>query len=399
MTAWSPLARVAPLMLMLVACVPGPSDAVTGSPTATTSVVSPSPTPSRASSATPSAAPTSDPTAAAFFKTLTTGWRPTTTTLIVSEVVPIGQAAQIRLVAVPADGSAATPLVSLGGGPTLAIRADGSAVAAAVGGGVAVWHPSGVARWIVPPDLSTAVNGLVWSPDGATLYFGRFKTPQGAFGQDLGLFRVRADGSGLEKVLGPEPAGAGPPTTSVLRMVTADGVLVWGRAYEGASVETFDLATGRKRTYDDGVADVVAWRSTQPRALIQHCNYIDCRGLVEWNDETGAKRDVLPASAVVGGADREPAGSTIVVARRTDTWGLDLIDGGVVARIPGTTNAQWPRWLSQGIAYLWGPAAGGFGAFPLPDLRIVAATGGASRTLYRAGEPGGSLFVIQIVLR
>jgi hypothetical protein len=387
------LACLAAVVLLLAACVPSPTGASqTATPTATTVTTAPA-TP------TSSPAPTSDPTAAAFFKTLTAGWRPTTTTLIVSEVVPTGQAAALRIVAVPADGSAATPLVSLEGAPLIAVRADGSAVAAAVGGGVAMWEPTGLARWLVQPDLSTLVTGPVWSPDGATLYFGRMKTTPGTFGGDLGLFRVRADGSGLEKVLGPEPPGQLPPLISVARAVPADNLLVWGRAYEGATLEIRDLATGRGRTYDGGVAELFAWRSTQPRALIQHCSNTGCRGLLEWNDETGAKQQLLSDDVEVRGADRDPAASRIVVARRTDAWGLDVVDGGATTRIPGTANAQWPRWLSTGIAYLWGPAEGGIGVSPLPELRIIPPAGGTPRTLYRAAAPETTIFVIQIVRR
>ncbi|MGH2492562.1 MAG: hypothetical protein ACRDF9_13775, partial [Candidatus Limnocylindria bacterium] len=238
----------------------------------------------------------------------------------------------------------------------------------------------------------------VWSPDGATLYFGRIKTnPGAAFGEDLGVFRVRADASGLEKVLGPEPPGQLPPLISIARAVTVDNVLVWGRAYEGATLEIRDLATGRQRTYDGGVAELSAWRSTQPRALIQHCSNTGCRGLVEWNDETGAKQELLSNDVEVRGADRDPTGSRIVVARHADAWGLDLIDRGAITRIPGTANAQWPRWLGAGIAYLWGPVDVGIGISPLSELRIIPPAGGTAKTLYRAAAPDTTMFVIQIV--
>ena len=393
-------ARVAVLGFLLAACFGGPAGT---SQTATpTPITTPSATASATTtpSATPSPALTSDSTAAAFFKTLTQGWKPTTTTIVVSELVPVGQTANVRLVAVPSDGGTATPLVSLEGQALVAIRSDGSAIAAVVGGGVAVWEPSGRARWLVQPDLTTMITNPVWSPDGATLYFGRVKTsPGGAFGEDLGIFRVRADGSGLEKVVDAAPPGQLPPLISIPRAVTADNVLVWGRAYEGATIEIRDLATGRQRTYDGGVADLCAWRSTQPRALLQHCSNTGCRGLVEWNDETGGKRQLLSNDVAVFGADRDPTGSRVVVARRTSAWGLDLIDGTAISRISGSANAQWPRWLGAGIAYLWGPNEGGIGVSPLSELRLIPPAGGTPRTLYRAAAPETTLFISQIVGR
>jgi hypothetical protein len=182
-------------------------------------------------------------------------------------------------------------------------------------------------------------------------------------------------------------------------MVTKQNILIWGRAYEGTSVEVLDLATGRKRTYDGGVGDVAAWRDTQPRALIQHCTNTGCRGLVLWNDETGAKQAVLSADAQVQGADYAPTGGRIVVARRTTEWGLDVIDGSAVARIAASANAQWPRWVDGGIAYLWGPTDNGIGVIA-SEVRIVAATGGgAPRTLYRSSANDYALFFRDIVGR
>lgn len=389
---WRP-AHVAALAVLLSACAGSPP--VT-SPTATPTASS-NATPSTTPSPTPSPDATSDPSAAAFFTTLTTGWKPTPNTVIVSELVPVGQAALMKLVAVPTDGGAPVPLFTLEGAPVVAVRSDGSAIAATVGSGVAVWEPSGRVRWLVKTD--TAVTNPVWSPDGATLYFGQMKTNPGSFGEDLGIFRVRADGTGLEKIVDPVPPGQLPPLVSVPRAVPADNLLVWGRAYEGATIEVRDLVTGRQRSYDGGVADLSVWRSTQPRALIQHCSNTGCRGLVEWNDETGAKRQILADDVQVQGADRDPAGTRIVTARRTDAWGLDLIDGTAISRIPGSANAQWPRWLSTGVAYVWGPSEGGIGVSPLPELRILAPVGGTPRTLYRAAVTETTLFIIQVVTR
>jgi hypothetical protein len=383
------------LVLTASACVPS----VSTQPSA--SAVTPSPAPSPVLTSTPTAAPTSDATAAAFFTTHTTGWRPTTTTLVVSEVKYTGPGpSDLTIVAVPADGSAATRLVTIRENALPAIRADGGALAAVVGNGIALWEPNGVVRWIVPPDATIGSGNPVWANDGSYVYFGRFrKSTAGDVGEDLGVFRVRPDGSGLAKVAGGQPPGQMPPSISVPRIVTKQNILVWARAYEGGSVEVLDLATGRQRTYDGGVADVAAWRDTQPRALIQHCTNTGCRALVLWNDETGAKQQLLNDDVQVQGADFAPTGGRIIVARRSTDWGLDLIDGSSVMRVAGSTNAQWPRWLDGGIAYLWGPTDNGIGVIA-SEVRIVAATGGAApRTLYRASSAEHALFFRDVVGR
>ncbi|MGH2471660.1 MAG: hypothetical protein ACRDG6_04560, partial [Candidatus Limnocylindria bacterium] len=121
--------------------------------------------------------------------TLTTGWRPSTKTVVVAEFLTTGHTASgTTIVAVPVDGSAPARLVTVSGsGGTPAVRSDGGAVAAALGGGVAVWELSGVVRWIVPNDGGiTATSNPVWSPDGAYVYFGRYKPAVTGFGEDLG---------------------------------------------------------------------------------------------------------------------------------------------------------------------------------------------------------------------
>ncbi|HEV8535792.1 MAG TPA: hypothetical protein VGR87_08750 [Candidatus Limnocylindria bacterium] len=391
----SALSRLGLAVFLFAACAsPG---AVGGSPSPTTAS---SPTSSPTAPPTPSPSPTSDPSAAALFKTLTTSWRPTTTTLIVSEIVPVGQTANMMVVAVPADGGAPTALVTFEGGVLFAVRPDGGAIAAAVGGGIALWEPSGVVRWLVPPDPAALASSPVWAPDGSYLVFGRFKPPPlGGSTGDLGIFRIQADGSGLRRIVEPAPPGQGPPTVSVARRVTQENILVWGRAYEGASLEILDLMSGRQRSYDGGVAELTAWRSTQARALLIHCSNTGCRGLVEWNDETGAKREIFGSDVGIQGADRDPAGARIVVARRSQIWGLDVVDGAAVTRIPGTAGAQWPRWLPAGIAYLWGPQDIGIGISPLIELRIVSPAGEATRTLYRVSAPGSNLFITDVVKR
>lgn len=390
--------------LFLSACVCGPAVSTLPSPSSSASpsvtpASSPSPSPLPTSTAT--AAPSSDPTAAAFFTTHTQGWRPTTATLVVAEMKYTGPGPNdATIVAVPVDGSAPTRLVTMRENPLPAMRPDGGALAATVGGGLALWETSGAVRWMVAPDTSVASGNPVWSPDGAYVYFGRWKKgATGDFSQDLGIFRVRSDGTDLRNVVAGQPTGQSPPVVSVPRLVTSQNILIWGRAYEGASVEVLDLATGRQRTYDGGTGDVAAWRDTQPRALIQHCTNTGCRGLVLWNDETGAKQQVLSDDVQVNGADYAPSGGRIVVARRSTEWGLDVIDGTSVTRIAGSANAQWPRWIDAGVAYLWGPTDNGIGVIA-SEVRTVAATGGAApRTLYRSSSSEHALFFRDVVGR
>jgi hypothetical protein len=387
--------------LFLTACVCGPVATQPSQSPAPSASATPAPSPSLTPTPTATVAPTSDPTAAAFFTTHTKGWRPAGATLVVSEMKYTGPGPNdATIIAVPVDGSQATRLVSVRENPVPAMRPDGGAVAAAVGDGLALWDTSGTVRWIVAPDAAVGNSNPVWSPDGAYLYFGRWKkSAAGDVGEDLGIFRVRPDGSDLRNLVAGQPAGQGPPLVSVTRMVTKQNILIWGRAYEGASVEILDLASGRKRTYDGGVADVTAWRDTQPRALIQGCSNTGCRGLVLWNDETGAKQEVLNQDTQVQGADYAPTGGRIVVARRTAEWGLDVIDGTSVARIAGSTNAQWPRWVDGGIAYLWGPTDNGIGVIA-SEVRAVAPSGGAApRTLYRAASSEYALFFRDIIGR
>lgn len=305
----------------------------------------------------------------------------------------------LTIVAVPTDGSPPTRLVTINENSVPVMRPDGGAVAAVVGGGLALWESSGISRWIQSPDPAVGVGNPVWSFDGAQVYFGRWrKNAASDLGEDLGVFRVRPDGSGLAKVVGGQPAGQMPPSVSIPRIVTKQNILVWARAYEGGSVEVLDLGTGRQRTYDGGVADVAAWRDTQPRALIQHCSNTGCRGLVLWNDETGAKQQLLNDDVQVNGADYASSGGRIVVARRTTEWSLDVIDGTTTARIPGTSNAQWPRWVESGIAYLWGPTDNGIGVIAT-EIRTIAAAGGSPRTLYRTSSNEFALFFRDIVGR
>ena len=339
------------------------------------------------------------------FQTRTAGWRPTTPTLMVFELNPsVHTSAGGTLIAVPLDGSSPISLVGLQD-TAAAIRPDGGAVAVPSAGGIAIWEPSGVTRWLVPPEDTTVTQSAVWAPDGAQLYFGRVKPVVGGTAEDLGIFRVRADGSGLQKIVDGQPPGQSPPFNhlfSVPRRITPENILIWGRAYEGASIEVLDLASGRRRSYDGrpgGVGDLLAWRSAQPRALIQHCMIGGCRGLVEWNDESGATGRVFSDDVEVRGADREPGGARIVVARYGADWGLDLVEGVSVARIPGTGNAQWPRWLDAGIAYLWGAQDQGMGVTPLTELRIIPPAGGSPRVLYRATSPEHNLFLLDVVKR
>ena len=107
--------------------------------------------------------------------------------------------------------------------PLATMRPDGGALAVAVGRGIALWETNGTVRWLVRPDAAFASGNPVWSPDGAFVYFGRWKmSSAGDLGEDLGIFRVRSDGSDLGNVVPGQPTGQSPPVVSVPRMVTKE---------------------------------------------------------------------------------------------------------------------------------------------------------------------------------
>lgn len=350
---------------------------------------------------------------AAHLKPLVSSWRPDDTTVI-AVVESRGAAMPYTLVAVPAAGGRATPLISVAVSAPgdIDLRRDGSALVASIPlaysptitSRLAVWDlRTGALRWITPEDDGVDTRRPRWSADGAFVYYSRVRWPaSGAAAQppDLGVFRVRADGSDARRIHDPAPTGkVGAPEA-----VTDDGVLLWwlmSAGSEGATLEAFDLTSGRGRSSGQ-CARFMSWRSARPRALLETAVCAvgpDLRSVALWDDVAGALT-VLTPKEDTRGADWDLSGTRVVVALRSGSgpYGLATMDtaGGARTRLAGTDNARDPRWLRAGIAYLWSNAehhaaaagdAGDFWSFTAPyEVRLTPPAGGSATTLYRTDD-------------
>ncbi|HET6701269.1 MAG TPA: hypothetical protein VFH14_05675 [Gemmatimonadaceae bacterium] len=291
-----------------------------------------------------------------------------------------------------------------------AVRRDGGAFVFAVasydGAGnevrLALWDAAtGATRWLTgaagdPTQEGTAAEWPVWSADGSEVFFHRARYRQGAGTEDLGMWRIKPDGTGLALVMAP-PANA--PMGSVLHGVTPDGGgLVWGRVgmhvvngqlnHMSTSVEILDLATGAQRSLGCCHARVASWRATRPRALVigDHAG-LGQMVLVLWDDIALRERTLL-GPGEIGGADWDPQGERIVVASVSAMTKqlLSIVDasGRTVTTLPGTEGAAGPRWDSAGIIYdHWahGPP-GDPNAFVLREIRAIDPNGGPPATLF-----------------
>jgi dipeptidyl aminopeptidase/acylaminoacyl peptidase len=304
-------------------------------------------------------------------------------------------------VAVPAGGGAATRLIeNLSEPGSWDLRRDGSALVAAVQPArsvaprLATWDlRTGVVRWITPANAGSAFAPR-WSPDGTFVYFGQYSaTPP-----EAGLFRVKADGSDLQRIHDPLPRAK----VGIPQLVTEDGVLFWLQAFsgtEGSSLEALDLASGRERTVGPCLA-VRSWRPTEPAALLQTstCGVIGPPrnfDLLLWNGATGATTPLTDRTKQFSeGADWDPTGSRIVASLRAADGadlGLVTMDPGGAARatVPGSENGREPLWLRSGIAYVWSNIDR---RVPEPlfrspyEVRLIDPARGAPRTLYRSDD-------------
>jgi hypothetical protein len=258
-----------------------------------------------------------------------------------------------------------------------AVRRDGSAFVFAIdsydGGGnevrLALWDAAtGATRWLTAEDGDrtrdgTAAEWPAWSADGSEVFFHRARYRQGAGTEDLGMWRIKPDGTGLALVMAP-PANA--PMGSVLHGVTPDGGgLVWGRVgmhvvngqldHMTTSVEILDLATGAQRSLGCCHAGIASWRGTRPRALVIGDDAgLSQKILVLWDDIALSERRLL-GPGWIGGADWDPQSERIVVASGSamTKQPLSIIDasGRTVTTLPATEGAAGPRWDSAGIVY------------------------------------------------
>lgn len=368
----------------------------------TASNIAPTPTPFGTSTATspttPSAvaSPTATPTVAPEIRTprptdatgrvalsarvvpLTATWRPEGSVAIVEEHL---LDRTLRIWAIPVafgpnavrGGAQNRPLVDVTAAATgWAVRRDGTAfvftVASHDGAGnevrLALWDAgAGVTRWLTAAEgdqtqMGTAAEFPAWSADGSEVFFRRVRYRQGAGTEELGLWRIKADGTGLALVMAP-PANA--PMGLMLHRVTPDGRgLVWGRVgmhvVNGQSggmtttVEVLDLTTGAQRSIGCCTASIASWRATRPRALLRvDTGDVGQSRLVLWDDIALSERTLLGPGRI-GGADWDTQGERIVVASGS---GLSIIDtsGRTLTTLPGTEGAAGPRWDSAGIVY------------------------------------------------
>jgi hypothetical protein len=344
---------------------------------------------------------------------LTASWRPEGPVAIVEEYLLGGTR---RIWAVPV---AFGPNAIRGGGRNLplvevtaaasggwAVRRDGSAFVFAIesydGAGnevrLALWHAAtGATRWLTATEGDRTQEGTVaeypvWSADGSEVFFHRARYRQGSGNEELGIWRIKSDGTGLALVM-PPPANA--PMGLVLHGVTPDGGgLVWGRVgmhvingqldHMTTSVEILDLATGAQRSLGCCHAGTASWRAARPRALVigDHAG-LGQMILVLWNDIALSERTLLGPGRI-GGADWDPQGERIVVASSSAmaTSVLSIMDsnGRTLATLPGTEGAAGPRWDSSGIVYdqwVQGPPSARIG-----EIRAIDPNGGPPAALF-----------------
>jgi hypothetical protein len=290
------------------------------------------------------------------------------------------------------------------------IRPDGSAIVASVNtycGSAAcdqqamrlavIDMRAGSARWLTAADETRSVGSPVWSPNGAFVYYG---AGQAGANVDLGIYRIRADGTDATRITDPvPPAPAGLPerpfSSSRPQRVTADGLLFWSAfAGEKGTLKVRDLASASDRAFvtDEPCLAIVAWRSAAPGAIIR---YGGCQSptskLALWDVRTGAQTVIVDRPAIAHDADWEPTGARIAAAvtdTRTSATELVMVTGRDLTPVHGTMGAVGVRWLPAGIAYTTLPNDT---ATPTPEcvfgfseVRFLPAAAGPSKSLYSA---------------
>jgi dipeptidyl aminopeptidase/acylaminoacyl peptidase len=255
---------------------------------------------------------------------------------------------------------------------------------------------AGVARWLTAADETRSVGNPLWSPDGSFVYYG---AAEAAASVDLGIYRIRADGTDATRITDPAlPAPAGLParpfSSSRPQRVATDGLLFWSAfAGEKGALKVRDLATGIDRAFvgDEPCPGVVAWRAAPPGALVAPGGcHTPASKLVLWDLRTGAQTLLVDRSGIgaVYDADWDPAATRVVAAvAGGNPEGLAFADGrGGLTPIEDTQGAFAVRWLASGIAYT---AFGDPRVSPPPDcpfgistIRFLSGAAGPPRTLY-----------------
>ena len=296
---------------------------------------------------------------------LVASWRPSGPLLLIER----SDAPGATLLAVPLDGGAAIPLVALPSPVQLGydLRDDGSVLAVALAinantARIAIWDlASGTTRWLTEEEPGVMQSTPVWSADGSLLYYAAHASAGEAGLVDLGIFRVRGDGTQKTRVRGPDQNGA------QLRGLTPYGRgLVWDRIRAGGAVEVLDLASGTNHSFDETTAAaLVSWRRAQPRALVivgGCCAGRPGGSLALWNDTTGSSTMVLgiqstPPIAVTSAA-WEPGGgrfaAAVVDRASANSFGSIFIydaEGRQLAAVAATDGAQQVMWLPMGMVF------------------------------------------------
>jgi hypothetical protein len=383
----------------------------------------------------PYAAPTSSPTASLtaapspsdaaaagdvsrFVRVLLPAWRPAGPTIVVDRRPGVGKGHVI--VAVPLSGAAAVDLVVFAGDSvTWDIRPDGAIVASVntyCGSGACdqqatrlavIDTRTGSARWLTAADETRSLGSPLWSPDGAFVYYSAGTA--GTQGADLGIFRIRADGTDATRITDPVPSapasfGQISSASRPLR-VTESGLLLWSAfAGERGTLKVRDLASGTERAFvsDDQCLGVVAWRLAPPGALVVHggCHTPGSR-LTLWDLRTGGQTLLVDRPTIVYDADWDAAATRIVAAVVEGAFPqpqLTYVNGRDFTPIRDTENAFSVRWLPVGIAYATfeDPQA-----TPPPDcpfgirtVRFLPGAVGPPRTVYSGCGVAGVLHAI-----
>jgi hypothetical protein len=327
-------------------------------------------------------------------------WRPTGETAIVHVASPDGQGG--RLIAVSASGAPPTVLARVDRIREWRPTASGEYIVAEFTIGSAPYAVrvalldlrAGTARWISPGESGDAAQWPVISPDLRYVYYGLSHwtdSPIGGTGRDDGIFRVGLDGSGSTRVVGPSPR---PPTFAIPREVTPDGLLVWGLAYEGATIEVLELANGKN--ISSGTGGLIRVRNQRPRFLIWYAGGVGpAHGLVTWDHSTGVRVELASDDILISGGDWSPDGRQIVAAlhpKDADTTAkLTIMDergGGRRELQTPTAVPNDPIWGNAGIYYRLADQITGLSSLRLvdpngPDRLFYAAPGQESVYMFR----------------
>ena len=386
-------------LVVAAACAAPTGSATTASPTtATTQSVAPSP--SASGTPRPSASPAGE--TEPFVRALVPRWVAAGPTLFVDRRPGVGQGHVI--VAVPLGGGAAVDIAGVSSDiGEWDVRSDSGAIVVAstdhCTNGSCAPGPNrlavldlaaGRAKWITVADGTTPVSP-VWSPDGAFIYYGAVDSAQA----DLGIFRIKADGSERTRVTDPVPPQPAPfggrSSSSRPHFVTTKDTLLWTAVVgDRTTLRARDLGTRTDATFvsDEPCVAVLAWRAAPPSALVRHgsCQTQTAR-LLLWNLGTGAASVVVDQPDYVFDAAWDAAGQGIAasIARPPDFRSeLALINTAGRATVPGGDAAGELEWTTMGVAFA--AAVNGAGAdcpFGLSEIRVVVPGRPASTSLYR----------------